>query len=335
MSKQNEHISEEAMQRYLNGEMDAREQHALEQQLENDRFAYAAMEGLEELSQAEVARELQKLQMEATEVDQSLGWMKIAAAVTIALMAGLGIWYFGKTDSPTQIAYEEAPVNEKKQQIPPTIPESVTAIPETSPEAIAEVPEEENKETQLDEPAVAEVPTLAEVEHIDTPLQKPAEELPTLRNEVAVTLEENRTRLDEEIVLEETVAEDIVFEDQVAQDFEMASGAAAGQQISRAAPAAKSMARQSFSANTPHPFDGLKAYQDYLTDSLRYTSEMEVGIVTLRFTISQDGTPIDIQVINGLNEPADAEAIRLVIEGPKWSGSVGVPTTLSVPVKPE
>ncbi len=333
MSKRNEHISEEAMQRYLNGEMDAAEQHAFEQQLENDPFAYAAMEGLEELSQAEVARELRKLQMEATEVDQSLGWMKIAAAVTIALMAGLGIWYFGKTDPPAQIAYEEAPVSDKKQQ-GSTTSEPATAIPEIVPEAITEVPEEETAETQSDEPAVAEVPTLAEVEPIDPPLQKPAEELPALRNDVAVTLQENSARQDEEIVLEEIVAEDIVFEEQVAQDFDMASSAAADQQLSRAAPAAKSIARQSFSANTPQPIDGLKAYQSYLTDSLRYTSEMEVGIVTLRFTISQDGTPVDIQIINGLNEPANAEAIRLVREGPKWSGSVGVPTTLSVPVKP-
>ncbi|MEQ8711728.1 MAG: hypothetical protein RIC80_01860 [Cyclobacteriaceae bacterium] len=334
MSKQNKHISEEAMQRYLNGEMDAAEQHALEQQLENDPFAYAAMEGLEELRHTEVARELQKLQMEATEVDQSLGWMRIAAAATIALMAGLGIWYFGKTDPPAQIAYEEAPVIEKRQQAP-TTSEPVNGIPETTAEAMAEVPEEENKETQPDEPAGSEVSALAETERIDAPLQKPAEELPTLRNEVAVTLGENRTRQDEEIVLEETVAEDMVFEEQVAQDFDRASGASADQQLSRAAPAAKSMARQSFSANTPQPVDGLKAYQDYLTDSLRYTPEMEVGIVTLRFTISQDGTPVDIQIINGLNEPADAEAIRLVREGPKWSGSVGVPTTLSVPVRPE
>ncbi len=292
------------------------------------------MEGLEELSQAEVARELQKLQMEATEVDQSLGWMRIAAAVTIALMAGLGIWYFGKTDPPAQIAYEEAPVSEKKQQVP-TTSEPATAIPEITVEAIAEVPEEETTEMHPDDPAASEVPALAEVERIDPPLQKPAEELPTLRNEVAVTLEEISARQDEEIVQEEIVAEDMVFEDQVAQDFEMASGASADQQLSRAAPAAKSMSRQSFSADTPQPLDGLKAYQDYLTDSLRYTSEMEVGIVTLRFTIRQDGTPVDIQVINGLNEPADAEAIRLVRGGPKWTGSPGMPTTLSVAIKPE
>ncbi|MEQ9300124.1 MAG: energy transducer TonB [Cyclobacteriaceae bacterium] len=343
MSEHNGHIGEEAMQRYLNGEMDAAEQHAFEKKLENDPFAYQAIEGLEGVSQAEVARELQKLQ--ATETEQSFSWMKIAAAVTIALMSGLGIWYYSQPQTPAQLAYEEttAPVETPQAKTAPsTEPVAAPTLPETSSETIAEVNEAE--EIELDEPiAITAAPALADVQSLDPPSQKQEDELPTLRNEVAVTLEENMADEDEEQfseeILEETIVEtvvdDIIFEEQVAQDFEVNSGAVADQQLSRTAPAAKSMSRQSFNATTPQPIGGLKAYQDYLTDSLRYTSEMQAGVVTLRFTIDQRGTPADIQVIQSLNETADMEAIRLVAEGPKWSRSPGIPMTLSVPIRPK
>lgn len=340
MSEHNGHIGEEAMQRYLNGEMDTAEQHAFEAKLENDPFAYQAVEGLEGVSQAEVARELQKLQLEATKTEQSFSWMKIAAAVTIALMGGLGIWYYSQPQTPPQLAYEEttAPVAAPQAEAPPTEPVTAHTLPKTSSEAIAEVNEEE--EIELDEPvAITVAPALADIEPLDPPSKKEVDELPALRNEVAVTLEENRAAQDEEQfseeILEETIVEDIIFEEQVAQDFEVASGAAADQQLSRTAPAAKSMSRQSFNATAPQPISGLQAYQQYLMDSLRYTSEMGAGVVNLRFTIDQRGTPRDIQVIESLNEFADAEATRLVAEGPKWSGSAGIPTTLGVPVKPE
>lgn len=342
MSKQHQHISEEEIQRYLNGEMDAAEQHAFEAKLENDPFAYATMEGLEELSQAEVARELQKLQLEATEAKQSFGWMRIAAAVTIALMAGLAIWYYTQPQQPSQLAYEEtnAPPAEQEIETVPAEPAQTATLPEPASETVAEAARNEEEAPKPDAPvAITEAPALADAQSINPPVQKPAEDLSTLRNEVAVTLEENRATQGEiqvsEEVLEETVVEDVVFEEQVAQDFELTQGATADQQLSRAAPAAKSMSRQSFTANTPQPIGGLKAYQDYLMDSLRYTPEMGAGVVTLRFTVSQNGTPMDIQVVDGLNEQANAEAIRLIAEGPKWSGSGGIPATLSVPIKPE
>lgn len=344
MSEHNGHIGEEEMQRYLNGEMDAAEQHTFEAKLENDPFAYQAVEGLESVSQAEVARELQKLQLEATKVEQSFSWMKIAAAVTIALMAGLGIWYYSQPQTPPQLAYEEttAPVAAPQAEASPAEPVAAPTLPETSSEAIAEVNEEE--EIQQDEPvAITVAPALADIEPLDLPSKKEVDELPALRNEVAVTLEENREAQDEEQFSEEileetiveTVVEDIIFEEQVAQDFEVASGAAADQQLSRTARAAKSMSRQSFNATAPQPISGLQAYQQYLMDSLRYTFEMGAGVVILRFTIDQRGTPTNLQIIQSLNESADEEVIRLVVEGPKWSGSAGMLTTLSVPVKPE
>jgi outer membrane biosynthesis protein TonB len=46
--------------------------------------------------------------------------------------------------------------------------------------------------------------------------------------------------------------------------------------------------------------------------------------VKLKFTVEADGSVHNIQVVRGLSEELDAEAIRLVCEGPSWRpGIVG------------
>ncbi len=81
------------------------------------------------------------------------------------------------------------------------------------------------------------------------------------------------------------------------------------------------------------PVGGLKAYNKYLENNLRYPSEaLEQkikGKVLIEFTVETNGDLSEFNVLRGLGHGCDEEVIRLVKEGPKWS-----PTTQDdVPVE--
>lgn len=71
------------------------------------------------------------------------------------------------------------------------------------------------------------------------------------------------------------------------------------------------------------PVGGLKAYDAYLENSLRYPPmalEKKVkGKVTVKFTVRIDGSLDEFRVIKSLGSGCDEEVIRLVKEGPEWS----------------
>lgn len=73
------------------------------------------------------------------------------------------------------------------------------------------------------------------------------------------------------------------------------------------------------------PSGGLRAYNKYLKDNLRYPQEALEnkikGKVTVQFTITTGGTLTDFNVLKGLGYGCDEEVIRLVKEGPKWRPS--------------
>ena len=83
------------------------------------------------------------------------------------------------------------------------------------------------------------------------------------------------------------------------------------------------------------PLGGIRAYNKYLEDNLRYPGqalEKKIkGRVTIQFTVTTHGNLTDFNVVKGLGYGCDDEVIRLVKEGPKW-----VPTTQDdIPVESE
>lgn len=74
------------------------------------------------------------------------------------------------------------------------------------------------------------------------------------------------------------------------------------------------------------PEGGLKAYGDYLQQSLDYPKEAIEhniqGFVNVQFLVNKDGSLSDFRIINGLGYGCDEEAIRLIKEGPEWQPEV-------------
>jgi TonB family protein len=89
------------------------------------------------------------------------------------------------------------------------------------------------------------------------------------------------------------------------------------------------------------PAGGIRAYDKYLKNSLRYPQEAldnkVKGRVTLTFTVNTDGSLDDFNVLKGLGFGCDEEVIRLVKSGPKWSptteDNVAVESEVRVRVK--
>lgn len=70
------------------------------------------------------------------------------------------------------------------------------------------------------------------------------------------------------------------------------------------------------------PAGGYAGLKKYLRDSLAYPEkaleDRREGNVKLRFVVGPDGKLSDIKVVKKLSEECDAEAIRLLQEGPAW-----------------
>ncbi|WP_300286407.1 hypothetical protein [uncultured Alistipes sp.] len=71
----------------------------------------------------------------------------------------------------------------------------------------------------------------------------------------------------------------------------------------------------------PRPRGGEADFVRYVAANRRYGADAESprGQVVLRFEVGADGRPRQIEVVRGLNPAADAEAVRLLREGPLWT----------------
>nr|WP_236587920.1 energy transducer TonB [Marivirga aurantiaca] len=95
----------------------------------------------------------------------------------------------------------------------------------------------------------------------------------------------------------------------------------------------------SYSAAQPEV--GYKDFRKYLENNLQYPEKAKEskteGNVRLKITISPSGAIKDIEVLKGLGDGCDEEAIRLIKEGPSWEpakrGSQPVESTQRVKIK--
>lgn len=75
-------------------------------------------------------------------------------------------------------------------------------------------------------------------------------------------------------------------------------------------------------AVAPTPTGGLPAFHEYLKKELEYPEkalqDRTEGTVKLKFTVTATGSIENLKVVSGLSKECDAEAMRLVREGPAW-----------------
>lgn len=73
------------------------------------------------------------------------------------------------------------------------------------------------------------------------------------------------------------------------------------------------------------PVPGWDIYRKYLEDNIRKPANDPniSGSVLLSFEIDGNGKPVNLHILKGLTEACDAEAIRLIKDGPAWKTRAG------------
>ncbi len=74
------------------------------------------------------------------------------------------------------------------------------------------------------------------------------------------------------------------------------------------------------------PRPGRKAFNQYIRENLRYPTEArqqkQEGRVEVGFTVTEQGELTNFKILKSLNPACDAEAIRVIKEGPAWQPTV-------------
>jgi hypothetical protein len=72
----------------------------------------------------------------------------------------------------------------------------------------------------------------------------------------------------------------------------------------------------------PLPVDGMPAFKRYVEQNRRTSPDARHGKVKLVFSVGVDGSTFDYVVLEGLSPEQDAEAKRLLKEGPPWRSAL-------------
>ena len=85
---------------------------------------------------------------------------------------------------------------------------------------------------------------------------------------------------------------------------------------------------------------GMKALMEYISTNLRYPEDAKQqkteGRVITRFTVKEDGSIADVNIVRGISPSLDAEAVRVLSGMPRWEPGMqngkAVATLYTVPV---
>jgi len=91
------------------------------------------------------------------------------------------------------------------------------------------------------------------------------------------------------------------------------------------------------SAASASPVGGWNNFKQYLRSNLRHPAEAGGGKVSGRvvvgFTVNADGSLGDVRVLKSLSRATDAEALRLVQQGPRWQPAKAGPQPVRVTIR--
>lgn len=73
------------------------------------------------------------------------------------------------------------------------------------------------------------------------------------------------------------------------------------------------------SVGSAQPETGWSAYSQYIEDNVRFSDADRSGDIIMEFSIGANRRPTDIRIINGLSDGQNAEAVRLLKDGPAWT----------------
>lgn len=111
--------------------------------------------------------------------------------------------------------------------------------------------------------------------------------------------------------------------DPATSETKLSARSSASRDVQVSADPSDPIARESFKESGVQPVPGWDIYRRYLQDNIRRPEPQISGTVYLSFEVNPEGRPVNINVLIGLNKAYNAEAIRLLKDGPSWKTREG------------
>jgi hypothetical protein len=324
--------------RYLNDAMTNEERYSFEREIERDPFMQEAFEGLSGIKSSEIDRDIRGMNIFTGKKRKSFFIVKVLAyAAGFALIVSLGLWALQNIDFSKK---QTAEVKEESENIlfnEPYKPATTatidsTALVDSAKVVLADAGLNQSKTggdlTGKANGLPAEKSAFSKTDQVTSKdLNKKklaakgaAEQMSTQKVQEPVS-----TNKESESVGSETSASATTVSDAQQQNNE---------DIKEVENALK---RPGVNAD-PEPLGGSTLFRDYLDKNAKYPGGIQNAkkeFVKVKFKISKVGQPFNIVVEKSPDQEFSQEAIRLILEGPKWSPEIkdGIPVEGEVSVK--
>jgi len=312
------HLTKSELIDYSNGVLGNQEMYRLELHLNECELCSDAVDGLEEAANFEAA--INKIN--ATILPKSRSafaptYINIAASIALIVVFGLSYWFITKPEINETIALN-TPIKISEESNDPLFnkePDSIVVIDNNQNEEIAIEPEA----IEADEEVIKIATTQANNE---VKFEASSKQKSIIRQK---EIEQSEPTLavadDETVALEEVISGPTDSNIILSETVQPIQGAARAEKKASAAPPTTLKDQKE-----PSPIGGMAALKSYLEQNLVYPQQAIdnniKGTVVLIVSINSDGSINSIEVSKGLGFGCDAEAMRLISTGPKWTPKV-------------
>jgi hypothetical protein len=295
------------IQKYLNGELDAKAMHALERQAQEDPFLMDAIEGYQNIGTDQQANfeDVKERFSQRTQQDTKrplILWRILPIAATLLIALSIGFWLAKPTPKPEVLAVKSIiapPANQIVQPHPLEAPQpAITPLANYDKNIHGKI-------TDATGHALAGVKVRVKGTKLSARTDTGGRfsiaansSVKAILNITADGYDAKQVRLNGKKELNAMLSESA---------NELAS-------VSVTA-----YVEDDKPANKAHPLEGWKAFRNYLRENATM-DDGATGLVKLAFTVGTNGMIDGIRVIKGDNEVMNKKAIDLVLNGPAWKG---------------
>jgi hypothetical protein len=313
--------------RYLNDTMTNEERYLFEREVERDPFMQEAFEGLSSIKSSEVDRDIRSLDVITGKKRRSFFFVKfLAYAAGIALLVTLGYWGFQNIDFSKKKISETAENSDNILLREPYKPVSTDTTPAIDSSKILVADAGLNQGSTKPE-LLSDKGLLTKTDQAAKDLNKKKASLKSAAQKAL--LQQTQDQIDKSTKVESSVSETVVQPTVVAEPPQRSA-----EEIAEAENALK---RPGVNAE-PQPLGGSSLFKEYLEKNAKYPDGIQNGkkeFVKVKFKISKLGQPFGIVVEKSPDQEFSREAIRLILDGPKWSPEIkdGIPVEGEVSIK--
>jgi TonB family protein len=332
-------LSEQDIRDYLAGKISGKKAHEIERFLLNNPFEKEAMEGFEGYVVEDIRHDLDSLRKKIRKENyRTAGFLKIAATIALLLVSIATIWfYMDNFEQPSDLALQDPArkndhINPQERKVvpPPSVLQDDPVVEEESVSNFEEEPVDQIVSSPEESIVLEQAPVTENSDAMEDQLILSEEGEKVVTNEEVQSVQDNQDIAAGTIQEEEMEIEDSPVNNEsqaIAIQGLAATSATANGTRDRRAKRAERMAiapSEAYAEGTEEALfaDRSAAFYRYVDEHLNYPDEARQegleGNVILDLFIAASGVVEGIQIVNGISEECNEEAIRLVKEGPAW-----------------